>query len=112
MDYLHGCLSVPETAGQILEICGPEELSYRELLLCYANVRRLKRAIVSVPVLTPKLSASWVRLITPVPGGVVQPLIQGLKNKVVCRDNRIRELIPVRLIPMKEAIRSALNESF
>ncbi|MCF8105360.1 MAG: NAD(P)H-binding protein [Desulfohalobiaceae bacterium] len=110
MDYLLGCLTTPETAGRILEICGPEVLSYRELILCYANIRRLKRAILSVPVLTPKLSAYWVQLITPVPNGVVRPLIEGLKNEVVCRDNSIRELIPVELIPMKEAICTALTE--
>ncbi len=111
MDYLLGCLNNPETAGQILEICGPEELSYRELILCYANVRRLKRAIISVPVLTPKLSSYWVQLVTPISGGVVHPLIQGLKNNVVCRENRIRDLVPVTLIPMREAISMAIEES-
>ncbi|MCF8038855.1 MAG: NAD(P)H-binding protein [Desulfohalobiaceae bacterium] len=110
MDYLLGCLTTPETAGRILEICGPEVLSYRKLILCYANVRRLKRAILSVPVLTPKLSAYWVQLITPVPNGIVRPLIEGLKSEVVCRDNRIRDMIQVDLIPMKEAICIALTE--
>ncbi len=81
------------------------------VIICYANVRRLKRAIISVPVLTPKLSSYWVQLVTPISGGVVHLLIQGLKNNVVCREKRIRDLVPVTLIPMREAISMALEES-
>jgi hypothetical protein len=48
---------------------------------------------------------------TPVPAGIVIPLVEGLKNSVVCRDDRIRKLIPIDLISMEEAIRSALSET-
>ncbi len=110
LDYLTGCLQVPETAGQVLEICGPDQFSYRELMLTYARVRGLKRLIVTVPVLTPRLSSYWVQLITPIPSSLVRPLIEGLKNEVVCRDERILDLIQVRRIPMEEAICTALAE--
>ena len=110
LDYLAGCLEVPETAGQVLEICGPDQFSYRELMQTYARVRGLTRLILTVPVLTPRLSSYWVQLVTPVPGSLVQPLIGGLKNEVICRDTRIHELIPIRLIPMEEAICTALSE--
>ena len=60
--------------------------------------------------LTPKLSAFWVNLITTVPAGIVYPLIEGLKNEVICRDNRIRELVPVTLKSMDEALCTALTE--
>lgn len=110
LDYLAGCLEVPETAGQVFEICGPGQFSYRELMLTYARVRGFKRLILTVPFLTPRLSSYLVQLVTPIPGSLVQPLIGGLKNEVICRDTRIHDMIPVRLIPMEEAICTALNE--
>ena len=110
IDYLVGCLENEATAGLTLDIGGPDIMTYRELMLLYARVRRLKRWIVTVPVLSPKLSAFWVNLITTVPAGIVYPLIEGLRNEVICRDNRIRELVPVELKSMDEALCTALTE--
>jgi hypothetical protein len=61
-------------------------------------------------VLTPKLSSYWVGLVTPVKAAIAIALIEGLKNEVICRDNRIREPVPIRLTPFDEAIRTALTE--
>jgi uncharacterized protein YbjT (DUF2867 family) len=110
VDYLLGCLLEPATTGLRLDIGGPEILTYRQLMRVYARVRGLKRLIFSVPVLTPRLSAYWIQFMTPVPAGIVTPLLEGLKNEVVCRDRRILELVPIRLIPMQEAICNALTE--
>jgi len=79
-------------------------------MMSYAQVRGLKRWIVTVPVLTPRLSSYWVQLVTPIPSSLVRPLIDGLKNEVICRDERILDLIQVRRIPMEEAICTALAE--
>jgi len=108
--YLAGCLTVPATAGGTFDIGGPEVLTYREMMLLYAKVRGLRRHIVTVPLLTPRLSAYWVNLITPVPAGIVFPLIEGLRNEVVCRENRIRDLVPTELAGMEEAFCTALAE--
>lgn len=110
IEYLAGCLEQEATAGLTLDIGGPDIMTYRDLMLLYARVRGLKRWIVTVPVLTPKLSAFWVNLITSVPAGIVYPLIEGLKNEVICRDNRIRELVPVTLKSMNDALCTALTE--
>jgi uncharacterized protein YbjT (DUF2867 family) len=110
VEYLLGCLNEPATAGHDFDIGGPDIITYRELMTIYARVRGLRRLILSVPVLTPHLSSYWINLMSPVPAGVVMPLVEGLKNEVVCRENRIRELIPLRLIPMSEAICTALAE--
>jgi len=110
IDYLAGCLEREETAGLTLDIGGPDIMTYRDLMLLYARVRRLRRLIITVPVLSPKLSAFWVNLITTVPAGIVYPLIEGLKNEVICRDNRIRELVPIELKSMNEAICTSLTE--
>ncbi len=108
--YLLGCLREPRTAGLSLDIGGPDVLTYRTLMLMYARVRGLRRVVVPAPVMTPHLSAYWINLVTPVPAGVVFPLVEGLRNEVVCRDDRIRELVPIRLTPMSQAICDALAE--
>ncbi len=110
VEYIVGCLKEPATAGGNFDIGGPDIITYRQLMLIYARVRGLKRLVLSVPVLTPYLSSFWINLMTPVPAGVVMPLVEALKNKVVCRDHRIRELVPLRLISMQEAICEALTE--
>jgi uncharacterized protein YbjT (DUF2867 family) len=108
--YLAGCLREPATAGLTLDIGGPEILTYRSMMRTYARVRGLPRLIFPVPFLTPRLSAYWISLITPVPAGVVFPLVEGLRNEVICRENRIRELVPIRLTTMDAAICAALAE--
>jgi len=112
LEYLVGCLERPETAGRTLDIGGPDILSYRELFDVYARVAGLRRRIIiPVPVLTPKLSSYWIQLVTPVPSSLARPLAEGLRNKVVCRENSIRELVPTRLLTAEEAIARALDRT-
>jgi uncharacterized protein YbjT (DUF2867 family) len=108
--YLVGCLTEERTAGRTFDIGGPEILSYREMMARFARICNRAQLILPVPFLTPKLSSYWVGLITPVKPSISMPLIEGLKNEVVCRDNLIRDLIPFELTPYDEAIRSALAE--
>jgi uncharacterized protein YbjT (DUF2867 family) len=110
LDYLIGCLLQPVTAGLTLDIGGPDIITYRELVQIYAHLRGLRRRIIAVPFLSPRLSSYWISLVTPVPAGIVMPLVEGLKNEVICRENRIRQLVPIRLLSMKEAICNALAE--
>jgi uncharacterized protein YbjT (DUF2867 family) len=110
IEYLVGCIFQPATAGLTLDIGGPEIITYRELMLIYTQMRGLRRLIIAVPLLSPVLSSYWINLITPVPAGIVMPLVEGLRNEVICRDDRILELVPTRLLSMKEAICNALAE--
>ncbi len=110
LDYLQGCLAVPQTAGGTFDIGGPDVLSYRELIGIYAREAGLRRRlIIPVPVLTPWLSARWVHLVTPVPASIAQPLAEGLSIPVVCREHRIRDLVPVAIMDTRETIRKALD---
>jgi uncharacterized protein YbjT (DUF2867 family) len=109
-EYLEGCLLERKTAGGTFDIGGLEIITYRQLMMIYARIRRLRRLIITVPVLTPHLSSYWINLVSPVPAGVVVPLVEGLKNEVICKNHSIKDLIPIRLIPMEEAIRTALSE--
>ncbi len=110
LDYLAGCLGHPETAGRTFDIGGPEILGYADLMRIYAKTRGLNRTIVGVPFASTTLSAYWVDLITPVPAGIVFALAEGLKNQAICRENRIRKIIPIELTPMDQAICNALAE--
>lgn len=110
LEYLAGCLDHPETAGQAYDIGGPDVLSYRELFDIYARQAGLRRRlIIPVPFLTPELSAHWLHLVTPVPVALARPLIHGLRQRVVCGETRIRDIIPQDLLPCAEAIRRALD---
>jgi uncharacterized protein YbjT (DUF2867 family) len=111
LHYLVGCLFNPETTGMSFDIGGPAVLTYREMMQQYAEARGLRRRLIfRVPVLTPLLSAYWVDLVTPVPSGIAHPLIEGLKNEVVCRDNKIERLIPIEKTSFKEGVRIAFSE--
>jgi uncharacterized protein YbjT (DUF2867 family) len=107
--YLVGVLGVPETAGETYEIGGPEVLTYREIMRRTGRQLGQEPYIVSVPVLTPRLSAYWLDLVTDVPPGVAHPLIEGLKNPVVANDTRIRRLVDVDLTPFDVAVGRALG---
>jgi len=110
ISYLVGCLEEPKTAGGTFDIGGPDIMTYKEMMERFAALEGKRLWIIPVPVLTPKLSSYWVGLVTPVKPAIAIALIEGLKNEVICRDNRIRELVPIRLTPFDEAIQTALAE--
>jgi uncharacterized protein YbjT (DUF2867 family) len=109
LDYLLAALEQPQSTGRIIEIGGEDVVTYGRLMATYASVRGLKRYLLPVPVLTPRLSSYWVRLVTPFSVGVARPLIEGLCNEVIVRDNAAREIFPgVRLLDCKTAVEVAL----
>jgi uncharacterized protein YbjT (DUF2867 family) len=110
LGYLTGCLECPQTVGQTFDIGQEEIVTYRQLMDLYAEEAGLgRRMIIPVPFLTPRLSALWIHLVTPVPAALARPLAEGLRNRVVCRETRIRQLIPQDLFSCREAIRRALD---
>jgi len=112
LNYLIGCLDNPETEGNTYDIGGPEILSYHKLIQIYSEEANLnKRIILPVPVLTPKLSSYWIHLVTPINASIAQPLAEGLSCEVICQEEKIKELIPQRLIECRTAIRMALDQS-
>jgi len=100
LDYLVAALDVPESAGEIVEIGGASVETYRSMMLTYARIRGLKRWLLRVPVLTPRLSSYWLNLVTPFPAAITRPLIEGLRTEVVCGDDRAAKLFP-GIIPMR-----------
>ncbi len=94
LDYLVAALEHPESAGRTIEIGGADVVTYGEMMTGYAAERGLRRWLLPVPVLTPRLSSFWVHLVTPIPAAIARPLIDGLKNEVVVRDRTARRLFP------------------
>jgi uncharacterized protein YbjT (DUF2867 family) len=92
--YLVAALQAPESAGKVIEIGGADVVTYRDMMLGYARLRGLKRWLVPIPALTPRLSSHWVHWMTPIPAAIARPLIEGLRNEVVVRDDAARRLFP------------------
>lgn len=110
LDYLIAALETPESSGKIIEIGGSDVVTYAEMMTGYARARGLKRWLVPVPVLTPRLSSYWVHLVTPIPAAIAQPLIAGLHNEVVVRDHSARCIFPtIQPITYQEAVQAALD---
>ena len=108
LDYLVAAIESTDSAGRILEIGGQDVLTYAEMMTRYARVRGLKRVLIPVPVLTPRLSSYWVHLITPIPANIAQPLIKGLTNEVVVHDDTARRLFPnIQLLDYETSVRLA-----
>lgn len=108
LSYLVTALEVPESAGQIIEIGGADVLTYGEMMLGYARERGLRRHLVPVPVLTPRLSSYWVHWVTPIPAEIAKPLIQGLRNELIVREDTAQRLFP-KIRPM--AYRTAVQRT-
>jgi len=108
--YLVACLNVDETIGQTLDIGSGEVVTYRKLMQQTAAALGLKRRwIVPVPVLTPRLSSMWIHLVTPISYRLARPLAEGLRNRVVCRDRRAVEMMPRKLLTVREALDAAMG---
>ncbi len=108
--YLLSVLEDPRSIGETLEMGGGDVLSYADLMRITADVMGRRVRILTVPVLTPRLSAYWLNLVTTVPMSLARPLVEGLRNDVICRDGRLRVWFPHRTIPFREAVAQALDE--
>jgi len=113
LQYLVAAAELPDAAvgaGRIVEIGGRDVLTYGQMMLVCARVRGLRRWLIHVPVLTPRLSSLWVDLVTPIPAALARPLIEGLRTEVVVRNHDARTLFPsIEPMGYEEAVRLALE---
>jgi len=109
MHYLIAALETPATTGKTLDIGGPEVASYANIMREMASALHLRRRLViPVPVLTPRLSSLWIHLVTPLHASIARPLAEGLKNRVVCRSDEARRLMPHECLTIRQAMDAAL----
>ena len=108
--YLQAALTVVVPEGAVVDI-GSEPMSFRDLLLGAARVMGLRRYLIPVPVLSPRLSSYWLMLMTPVPFGITRALVEGLKSEtIVTNDNAARYFPQIRPSSFAEAFAAALEE--
>lgn len=99
ISYMVASLREPRSENQIIEIGGADVLTYGDLMQGYARMRGLRRRLLHVPVLTPRLSSYWVHWVTPVAAAYARPLIEGLRSEVVVTDTKAREFFP-EIVPL------------
>ena len=110
LHYLVEAPGVPEMAGGIYDAAGPETLTYEAMMRAICRILgRREPWILPVPVLTPELSAYWLKFVTAVPANIARALIGGLKHDFAANDAEIRAMIPQRLLGFEDSVRAALD---
>lgn len=105
--YLENVLENIDTYNHTFDIGGPDILTYKQMLLGYAKARKLKRWILTVPVLTPKLSSYWLNIVTSVNYNIASSLVESMRNEVVCQNHHIHKVIPHQCASYTEALNYA-----
>lgn len=111
IEFLDETLFNEATYGKNFDIGGPDVLAYKEMLFGYAKVRGLKRYILIVPVMTPKLSSYWLYFITTISFKLASSLVSSMKIEVVCRNDEINRILKISPIGYEEALRKTLSEN-
>src|SRR5690625_7857345 len=95
---------------QNFDIGGPDILTYKEMLLEYARIRKLKRRIYTIPIMTPRLSSYWLYFVTSTSYRLASSLVDSMKVEVVCRDRRINDLLDVNTVGYTKLIQRAFSK--
>ncbi|MEM0952706.1 MAG: DUF2867 domain-containing protein [Pseudomonadota bacterium] len=109
LHYMHALASIEAAAGHVYDAAGPDVLSYREVMQLLARLLGKRRLILKVPLLTPRLSSYWLRLVTAVPVNVARALIDGLRHDVLADSGPLQALVPRELMTLEAAIVDALR---
>ncbi len=110
MEFLEGVLLQPAYYNCDFDIGGPDILTYKEMMLQFAAVRRLKRRIITVPVMTPKLSSYWLYFVTSTSYALAKNLVDSMKVNVVCRPNQLAGDLHIELLTYKQAVEMAFQK--
>jgi len=110
VQFLSGVLLKENTFNNNYDIGGPEILTYKEMLLQFAEVRKLKRKIFTLPVMTPKLSSYWLYFITSTSYTLAVNLVESMKVNVVCRKNNLAGELKITLIGYSKAVQMAFEK--
>ncbi|MDD5362130.1 MAG: SDR family oxidoreductase [Ignavibacteria bacterium] len=108
--YLTGIKLNPETYNKIYDIGGNEVLTFKQLLLQFAEVRGLKRFIMTLPVLTPRLSSYWLYFVTAVSYRLAVNLVDSMKIETICKLTGIDDIMKIEKVSYKDAVRLAFEK--
>lgn len=109
LEYMTGVLLKEETFGHSYEIGGPEVLSYKEMLLQFAEVRGMKRYILTLPFTAPRFSSYWLFMITSTSLKLAQNLVWSMKKEYIHKENDLNQIINLQLLSYKEAVQLAFQ---
>jgi uncharacterized protein YbjT (DUF2867 family) len=109
LEYLLNVPRLPDTAGKIYDVGGPEVLNYEQLMRQYGEVTGNRFWCLKVPLSTPRLSSYWLKLVTAVPTNIARALIDSLECDVIANDKEIRKLIPLELQNFKTTVAAAIE---
>ena len=109
IQYLTRVILRTETYNKSFDIGGPNILTYKQMLLQFAEVRGLKRTIISVPVMTPKLSSYWLYFVTSTSYKLAVNLVNSMKIEIVCSENNLNEILGIELLSYKQAVQNAFD---
>ena len=110
VEFLIGVIGKTETYNKSYDIGGPDILSYKEMLLRFAKIRGLKRHIIIVPVMTPKISSYWLYFVTATSFALAKNLVNSMKIEVICKPNSLAKLLNVNLIDYDTSIKLAFDK--
>ncbi len=110
LEFLKGVMLNEYTYNKSFDIGGPEIFTYKEMLLTFAEVRNLKRTIITLPIMTPKLSSYWLYFVTSTSYRLAINLVDSMKVEVICKENDLAERLQIKLIPYKEAVKLAFDK--
>jgi uncharacterized protein YbjT (DUF2867 family) len=110
VDFLIGVIGQEETFNQSYDIGGADILSYKEMLLLFAKIRGLKRRILIVPVMTPKISSYWLYFVTATSYSLAKNLVNSMKVEVICKPNNLARLLNIHPIDYNTSIRLAFDK--
>ncbi len=109
--YLIASLVVPAASGQMIDIGGPDVISYGDMMKAVARALKVKRLILPVPVLTPWLSSHWVNLVTPMPASLARALIESVRHETVCENDLALRIFDIQPLDFESAVREAVRET-
>ena len=109
--YLAGVLGLSPAVGATFDVGGPDVLRYEDMLERVAQLLGRRRFLVPAPLLSPRLSSMWLRLVTDTDYAAARALVDSMTNEVVAREQRIRALLPRELLSFDDAARKALDEA-
>lgn len=110
VEFLSGVIGKEETYNKNYDIGGPDILMYKEMLLIFAKIRGLKRKILVVPVMTPKISSYWLYFVTSTSYSLAKNLVNSMKIEVICKPNNLSSILGISLINYEEAIKLAFGK--
>ncbi|WP_439585720.1 SDR family oxidoreductase [Dyadobacter bucti] len=110
LEYLSGVLLKEETFNRSFDVGGPQILTYKQMLMQFAEIRGLKRFIISVPVMTPRLSSYWLYFVTSTSFKLASNLVNSMKVEVIARENDLAEHLGIKLLTYRESVALAFQK--